>query len=156
MHERRSPRLSSQEAIQAPFQHNLDLLFPFSSKSRHVSAETVRVDNLVSYWSPLTDNGEEEFENEGEEVEEGELEYTTQQYQDSYSPESEEMQTPSDNATSPIQVAPHACLHMLSPKLATLAKAATEQGATVDHAISTALEWAWLVPMLGKNQLAAK
>lgn len=53
--------------------------------------------------------------------------------------------------SSPLQLAPHACLHMLSPKLESLALAAAQQGANAEETVSTALEWAWLVPMLGKQ-----
>lgn len=55
-----------------------------------------------------------------------------------------------------IQLAPHACLHLLSPKLDTLALAAAQQGASTEDTVSTALEWAWLVPMLGASIVKLK
>lgn len=105
-----------------------------------MSAETIKVRDLVSYWSP---NSEVEFSEE-------------EAQQSESSPESCGLETPSDLGSSPIQLAAHACLHLLSPKLEMLAASAAQQGLSAEEALSEAVEFAWLVPMvgLGRSKIA--
>lgn len=142
-------RSASAKTITASTSAHFDdsYLFPMPSKSRAVSAETVRVSiNEISYWSP---NSEEEYEDDDEDC----------QSEEDYgevvesSPESQLLATPEE--ASPL-VAPHmkleahACLHLLSPKVDAFAQAVMNQGFSSDEAVESALEWAWLVPMVGK------
>lgn len=129
---------------------NDDFLFPLAPHSRKFSAETIQISNdLVSYWSPMTDDGGEWNDSENEQDEE-EADF----HQEADSPESETICTPdSRQPASPQRLAAHACLHMLSPKMEALAKAAAAQGVSTEEALCTAMEWAWLVPMVGKSDL---
>lgn len=88
---------------------------------------------LGSYWSPESDAGDS-FD-DVEDV--------------SSSPESFFVETPSEAArkvqATRKQLAPHACLHLLSPKLQVMC----QSGMKLEEAISEAVDFAWLVPMLG-------
>lgn len=136
------------------------LCFPLPSSSRKASmaSEVLNVEGLVSYWSPLTDEGDE-FEYQGSDIdeeEEVEADYTEDRLawvQPHLSPF--ELASSPAASTAPLQeqpFAPHACLHLLSPKLDSFTKAAAAQGIADEDALSTALEWAWIVPMVGKSK----
>lgn len=122
-----------------------EYLFPIpAQRSRSASSSSIRVRNLVSYWSPVSDEGEMESFDDEDELEhfhedEGEDPRGDHQGQEQCC-----------NIALPSGLHVHQCLHMLSPKGDTLARAAAANGLTAEEAISSALEWAWLVPMLGK------
>ena len=128
-------------------------LFPLPQHGRVISAETVK----VSYWSPNSDI--DEYEDSEDEEEEDD--YHTNRQEEAE--EAEDMHnTDSENASQPSpdsaflatpaypQLATHACLHLLSPKLDALASAAAQQGRNAHEALCEALDYAWLVPMVGK------
>lgn len=98
-----SSRQSS--SVKDAHQYNIpcNMLFPFNTQSRHTSEATVKLDNLVSYWSPFSEDGQDCELEQQEEIED----------------EDED----------------------------------DEQELSVQEPISTALEWAWLLPMLGRSAL---
>lgn len=134
---RTSGRSFSTKTIVPPAEQNSDFLFPLPTfKNRSVSTETYRVRDLQSYWSPDTEVDVEAFEAEDEIVE-------------SPAPAFELVEE-ENGILSPLQLAAHACLHLLSPKGDALGRAAAMRGLSAEDALTSALEFAWLVPMVGK------
>lgn len=120
-----------------------DMLYPLGIHSRHASEATAQLDGLVSYWSPMSDDGEEGRYDEEDYEQDIPADFTHHE-------DRQHGQVTDESVRPAVQLAPHACLHFMSPKLEALATAAVLQGASAEETVSTALEWAWLVPMLGK------
>ena len=132
-----SGRSFSTKTIVPSAEQNGDFLFPLPTfKGRNVSAETYRVRDLQSYWSPDTEADVDAFE-----VEEDNEETSAPAF---------ELVDEDNGILSPLQLAAHACLHLLSPKGDALGRAAAMRGLSPEDALASALEFAWLVPMVGK------
>lgn len=152
MQERRSQHLSAKH--EDHYSQNT-LLFIMPSGSRRVSSvSTQGQGGLVSYWSPATEVNVSEFEdNESDEDDD------TDEESDEADLSPRELQSldlgkisllDRIESMSPISLVPHSGLHALSPKLGALARASANPGEVAEEAISNALEWAWLVPMVGE------
>lgn len=131
-----SGRSVSSKTVVPQDPHHGDYLFPLPAfKGRTVSAETYRVRDLQSYWSPDTAADEEAFQTEAD-------------FESPAQALAEE-----DGILSPLQLAAHACLHLLSPKGDALGRAAASRGLSAEDALASALEFAWLVPMVGESRI---
>lgn len=127
--------MSSKTVVPEDPQH-ADFLFPLPNfRGRNASAETYRIRDLQSYWSPDTEAEAEDYEEED----------------DFDGPVTGLVQQGEDGLLSPLQLAAHACLHLLSPKGDALGRAAASGGLAAEEALVNALDFAWLVPMVGKS-----
>ena len=116
---------------QTTFDFDGDCFYPLPSQSRRVTLQKEEV--CQSYWSPdCSEMGDYESEQSFSQDEEA-------------SPSgSSYLGTPADAADglSPLQLAAHTCLHLLSP------------GGTkpaLEDSLANVREWAWLVPAIGEQ-----
>ena len=128
-------RTFSSKTIVAPNQTTFDFegdcFYPLPSQSRRVTPQKEEV--CQSYWSP-----------DCSEMDDLESELSFSQDEEASPAGSSYLGTPADAADglSPLQLAAHTCLHILSPK---------GTKAPVEDALANVREWAWLVPAIGEQ-----
>ena len=118
---------------QTTFDFEGDCFYPLPSQSRRVTLQKEEV--CQSYWSPdCSEMGDSESESE----------HAFSQDEEASPAGSSYLGTPADVADglSPLQLAAHACLHLLSPR--------GTKGPAED-ALANVQEWAWLVPAIGEQ-----